>query len=145
MLRRSHAAWLVATEEPDGILVQCRLLGHEIEPAALRAEVPPRLSAPGLPELNHSQAAAVRAVLQSPLSLIQGMHINLLDFKCMWWPVFPPACAAILWATFAQMSSQFSNCNLCDAGPPGTGKTVTSATIVYQLVKSGTGQVNGSP
>jgi KaiC/GvpD/RAD55 family RecA-like ATPase len=27
------------------------------------------------------------------------------------------------------------------AGPPGTGKTVTSATIVYQLVKSGTGQV----
>ena len=48
------------------------MLGHEIEPAALRSDVPPRLSAPGLPELNHSQAAAVRAVLQSPLSLIQG-------------------------------------------------------------------------
>ncbi len=26
-------------------------------------------------------------------------------------------------------------------GPPGTGKTVTSASIVYQLVKAGTGQV----
>lgn len=53
----------------------CRLLGHDIEPAALRADVPPRLSAPGLPELNHSQAAAVRAVLQSPLSLIQGTSL----------------------------------------------------------------------
>lgn len=50
----------------------CRLLGHDIEAAALRAELPARLSAPGLPELNHSQATAVRAVLQSPLSLIQG-------------------------------------------------------------------------
>ena len=27
------------------------------------------------------------------------------------------------------------------AGPPGTGKTVTSASIVYQLVKAGSGQV----
>lgn len=31
------------------------------------------------------------------------------------------------------------------AGPPGTGKTVTSASIVYQLVKSGTGQVRRLP
>ena len=30
---------------------------------------------------------------------------------------------------------------LCAAGPPGTGKTVTSATIVYQLAKMGQGQV----
>ena len=34
--------------------------------------IPKRLSAPGLPELNHSQAEAVRRVLQQPLSLIQG-------------------------------------------------------------------------
>ena len=49
-----------------------RILGHEVEPQNLRAPVPTRLSVPGLPELNHSQMAAVRAVLTKPLSLIQG-------------------------------------------------------------------------
>jgi regulator of nonsense transcripts 1 len=34
--------------------------------------MPKRFSAPNLPELNHSQMAAVKAVLQKPLSLIQG-------------------------------------------------------------------------
>lgn len=38
----------------------------------LRVILPPRFSAPGLPELNHSQFTAVKAVLQRPLSLIQG-------------------------------------------------------------------------
>lgn len=38
----------------------------------LRVTLPPRFSAPGLPELNHSQFTAVKAVLQRPLSLIQG-------------------------------------------------------------------------
>eukprot|EP00854_Cymbomonas_tetramitiformis_P006173 gene6173-7402_t len=49
-----------------------RLLGHEVEPQAIRATLPRRFSAPGLPELNHSQVAAVKSVLQRPLSLIQG-------------------------------------------------------------------------
>lgn len=49
-----------------------RLLGHEVEPQVLRVTLPPRFSAPGLPELNHSQFTAVKAVLQRPLSLIQG-------------------------------------------------------------------------
>jgi regulator of nonsense transcripts 1 len=49
-----------------------RLLGHEVEPQLLKSKVPAVLSVPGLPELNHSQSAAVRAVLQRPLSLIQG-------------------------------------------------------------------------
>ncbi|KAM5538133.1 hypothetical protein V8D89_008330 [Ganoderma adspersum] len=40
-----------------------KLLGHEC---------PKRFSAPGLPELNHSQMYAVKSVLQKPLSLIQG-------------------------------------------------------------------------
>lgn len=34
--------------------------------------MPKRFTAPNLPELNHSQMAAVKAVLQKPLSLIQG-------------------------------------------------------------------------
>ena len=49
-----------------------RLLGHDVEMQTLKAVVPTRLSVPGLPDLNHSQLAAVRAVLQKPLSLIQG-------------------------------------------------------------------------
>ena len=48
------------------------LLGHEVEQQSLKTVVPARLSVPGLPELNHSQLAALRAVLQRPLSLIQG-------------------------------------------------------------------------
>ena len=49
-----------------------RLLGHEVEPQALRVQLPKRFSAPNLPELNHSQVYAVKSVLQKPLSLIQG-------------------------------------------------------------------------
>ena len=49
-----------------------RLLGHEVEQQSLKTVIPARLSVPGLPELNHSQLAALRAVLQRPLSLIQG-------------------------------------------------------------------------
>jgi regulator of nonsense transcripts 1 len=51
-----------------------RLLGHEVPPLLLRLPAPPGggCGAPGLPPLNHSQLAAVRSVLASPLSLIQG-------------------------------------------------------------------------
>ncbi|KXN91430.1 Regulator of nonsense transcripts 1 [Leucoagaricus sp. SymC.cos] len=49
-----------------------KLLGHELEPQTLRTQMPKRFSAPGLPELNHSQMYAVKSVLQKPLSLIQG-------------------------------------------------------------------------
>jgi len=43
-----------------------------VEAQALRVALPARLSAPNLPELNYSQVSAVQAVLQAPLSLIQG-------------------------------------------------------------------------
>ena len=43
-----------------------------MEAQALRVALPARLSAPNLPELNYSQVSAVQAVLQAPLSLIQG-------------------------------------------------------------------------
>jgi regulator of nonsense transcripts 1 len=49
-----------------------KLLGHEVEPQTLKTAPPSKLSVPGLPDLNHSQLAAVKAVLQRPLSLIQG-------------------------------------------------------------------------
>lgn len=49
-----------------------KLLGHDVEPQVLKTAVPTRLSVPGLPDLNHSQLAAVKSVLQKPFSLIQG-------------------------------------------------------------------------
>jgi regulator of nonsense transcripts 1 len=49
-----------------------RLLGHDVEEQTIRVSLPRRISAPGLPELNHSQLNAVRSMLQKPLSLIQG-------------------------------------------------------------------------
>eukprot|EP00039_Didymoeca_costata_P001888 m.55985 g.55985 ORF g.55985 m.55985 type:complete len:1105 (+) comp11014_c0_seq3:109-3423(+) len=49
-----------------------QLLGHDVEPQQLKCVLPKRFSAPGLPELNHSQVQAVKKVLQTPLTLIQG-------------------------------------------------------------------------
>jgi regulator of nonsense transcripts 1 len=49
-----------------------RLLGHDVEAQTLKVTVPKKLSAPNLPELNHSQMYAVKTVLQRPLSLLQG-------------------------------------------------------------------------
>jgi regulator of nonsense transcripts 1 len=49
-----------------------RLLGHDVENQIIRITLPRRFSAPGLPELNHSQVFAVKSVLQQSLSLIQG-------------------------------------------------------------------------
>lgn len=55
-----------------------KLLGHEVEDVVLKCSLPKRFSAPGLPELNHSQVYAVKTVLQRPLSLIQ---VNILAFS----------------------------------------------------------------
>lgn len=48
-----------------------KLLGHEMEEVIMKTSLPKRFSAPGLPELNHSQVYAVKTVLQRPISLIQ--------------------------------------------------------------------------
>lgn len=52
--------------------IKLRILGRETEDVVLKCNLPKRYSAPGLPELNHSQVYAVKTVLQRPLSLIQG-------------------------------------------------------------------------
>ena len=49
-----------------------KLLGHEVEEQRMEVELPKKLNAPGLPELNQSQGQAVRQVLTHPLSLVQG-------------------------------------------------------------------------
>lgn len=49
-----------------------KILGQTAENQSIRVNLPKRFSAPGLPELNHSQVSAVKNVLQKPLSLIQG-------------------------------------------------------------------------
>ncbi|MCO5598802.1 hypothetical protein L7F22_052901 [Adiantum nelumboides] len=59
-------------EQSVSAYIYHKLLGHEVEPVTLRTSMPKRFSAPGLPELNHSQVGAVKQVLQRPLSLIQG-------------------------------------------------------------------------
>ncbi|MES1919775.1 Regulator of nonsense transcripts 1-like protein [Bonamia ostreae] len=48
------------------------LLGHEISPQHIAADLPSKVSAPGLPELNKSQEEALRNSMEQPLSLIQG-------------------------------------------------------------------------
>ena len=48
-----------------------KLLGHEVDDVVSKCALPKRFSAPGLPELNHSQVYAVKTVLQRHLSLIQ--------------------------------------------------------------------------
>ena len=48
------------------------LLGHDVDQQLIKANLPPSIQAPGLPELNFSQASAVKTVLSRPFSLIQG-------------------------------------------------------------------------
>lgn len=52
--------------------MKVRILGGETEDMVVKCKLPKVYSAPGLPELNHSQIYAVRTVLQRALSLIQG-------------------------------------------------------------------------
>jgi hypothetical protein len=66
-----------------------RLLGHEVEPQVIRTALPKRFSAPGLPELNHSQVFAVKSVLQKALTLIQVFfviffYLTLLGSSWYW-------------------------------------------------------------
>ena len=49
-----------------------KVLGHDVPEPAVKYSLPKKLSAPGLPDLNHSQLEAVQRVLMQPLSLIQG-------------------------------------------------------------------------
>lgn len=49
-----------------------KLLGHDIEDSTFRITPPKNCSGANLPELNRSQAWAVKHALQRPLSLIQG-------------------------------------------------------------------------
>lgn len=48
------------------------ILGQGLDTPELSIPLPKKISAPGLPELNHSQAQAVKVVLTKPISLIQG-------------------------------------------------------------------------
>lgn len=48
------------------------LLGHKVDPVTIKYTVPKKVNVPNLPELNHSQVAAIKSALSKPLSLIQG-------------------------------------------------------------------------
>jgi hypothetical protein len=67
--------------DPDCVssYIYHRLLGHDVESETIRSILPKRITAPNLPELNHSQVNAVKSVLQKPLSLIQGKYITNKD------------------------------------------------------------------
>ncbi|TPX39659.1 hypothetical protein SeMB42_g06292 [Synchytrium endobioticum] len=71
--RMQHAMKRFALDQNSvSAYIYHRLLGHDVEPQALHVQMPKRVSAPSLPELNHSQVFAVKSVLTKPLSLIQG-------------------------------------------------------------------------
>ncbi|KAL4437217.1 hypothetical protein ABPG75_004356 [Micractinium tetrahymenae] len=70
-MQKAMKAFAVDETSVSGYLYH-KILGHQIEEQALKVTIPKKLSAPGLPDLNHSQAEAVTRVLQSPLALIQG-------------------------------------------------------------------------
>uniref|UniRef100_A0A915AFQ8 DNA helicase n=1 Tax=Parascaris univalens TaxID=6257 RepID=A0A915AFQ8_PARUN len=71
---RMHAALRLLGQDESCVsqFIYHKLLGHEVDDIVFKVQLPKRFSAPGLPELNHSQVQAVKMVLQRPLSLIQG-------------------------------------------------------------------------
>jgi len=100
-----------------------RFLGHEVEDQTISVTLPKRFSAPGLPELNHSQVGAFLVFL--PPFLFWMIDCVLETLQCK---------------VFAVKSVLQKPLSLIQ-GPPGTGKTVTSASTVYQLVKQHQGPV----
>jgi len=54
-----------------------RLLGHDVDDIVIKCQLPKRFSAPGLPELNHSQ---VTISVNSSLHLYHIFHNIKLDF-----------------------------------------------------------------
>ncbi|KAF7186277.1 Regulator of nonsense transcripts 1-like [Pseudocercospora fuligena] len=71
--RMQHAMKTFAVDEMSvsGYIFH-RLLGHDVNAAPLKVNMPRKFSVPNLPDLNGSQINAVKSVLQKPLSLIQG-------------------------------------------------------------------------
>ena len=59
-----------------------QLMGHEVVPQSVDCIMPDKFSAPGLPELNHSQVNAVKHCLQRPLSLIRSTWHWENCYKC---------------------------------------------------------------
>ena len=85
-----HAALrqLGQDEECVSQYIYHKLLGHDLDDIVFKVPLPKRFSAPGLPELNHSQIQAVKTVLQRPLSLIQvSILITVFEF---FFPLSPP-------------------------------------------------------
>lgn len=52
----------------SGFIVH-KLLGRDVAVAPMKTAMPKKFTAPGLPDLNQSQISAIKAVLQTPLSL----------------------------------------------------------------------------
>lgn len=71
--RMQEALRHIAQPKPNiNKYILSKIFGHKVQPLTLKNTVPKRVSVPGLAQLNPSQEAAVKAVLQQPLSMIQG-------------------------------------------------------------------------
>ncbi|KAF3760556.1 hypothetical protein M406DRAFT_108135 [Cryphonectria parasitica EP155] len=65
-----------------------KLLGHEVQVAPTRPQMPRKFTAPNLPDLNNSQINAIKAVLSSPLILSKHdlwhhLLVHFKDSKCL--------------------------------------------------------------
>lgn len=67
-MQHAMATFAVDDNSVSGYIVH-KLLGREVAAAPMKTTLPKKFTAPGLPDLNQSQIAAIRAVLQTPLSL----------------------------------------------------------------------------
>lgn len=55
-----------------------KLLGHEVEDVTIKCQLPKRFTAPGLPDLNHSQ---VRPACESPYNCFLVFATGNLNFS----------------------------------------------------------------
>ena len=76
-MQRAMKMFAVDETSVSGYLYH-RLLGHDVEQQTLRVHMPRKYSAPGLPELNHSQVRQAWVLNILPGMLLCAAHFSVL-------------------------------------------------------------------
>ena len=121
-MQRAMKMFAVDETSVSGFLYH-RLLGHEVEQQTLRVHMPKRFSAPGLPELNHSQARLLASSLVvTPVGLVASKGFLCRQTLATYIPVaYNSACTCASCSGQCLVFCSISSVCCLDLRPPHTG------------------------